>query len=308
MSVAHWPTRGAPAPRARSAEGPALLCLLLVAAAAPAVAGSAELSRRTGADAPAYTLGVFPYLSATTLEDVYSPIAAELARSLGRPVRFATTSSYEAFAQKLRDGEYDIAFVQPFDYAGTASRAGYLPVAAAYHTIEAVFFVTDRSPIQSAAELRGRTIGLPPKPSAVSYLARMALLEKGLRPGVDVRLRHFSSHQSCLQQLLIGNVDSCVSAADIARIFESRMRTHLRFILKSPTIPAPLFVAHARLPGGERERIRETLVSTELAGIPPQLRHLFTRGGELKDRYFRAVPDSEYDKVRRYLQSLGPEP
>lgn len=57
---------------------------------------------------PVYSMGVFPFLSPTTLEDLFSPIAAELGRALGREVQFSSTSSFEKFAQKLQAGEYDM--------------------------------------------------------------------------------------------------------------------------------------------------------------------------------------------------------
>jgi phosphonate transport system substrate-binding protein len=258
---------------------------------------------------PAYVEGVFPYLSVSTLESVFAPIAAELASPLERQVRFTTTSSYEDFARRLGEAEYDIAYVQPFDYVRVAVPAGYLPVATGYEPICIAFFVPERSEIREAGDLRGKTVGLPPRLSAASLLAEVTLKGVHLVAGGDVKLKYFSSHQSCLQQVSIGNVDACVSATDIVRMFEGQMKVRFRSVLKSPVIPGSVFVVHRRLGEAERELVRSTLVASVLQGVPSHLRRLFKEGDpEHGERYFRAVNDADYDVVRDYLKVLRAEP
>lgn len=256
-----------------------------------------------------YTLGVFPYLSAATLEDVFAPIASQLGRTIGRPVHLATTLNYDAFGVKLRAGEYEIAYVQPFDYVAYAAPAGYVPVAASRNVIRAAIFVRDDSPIREAMDLRGKTLGLPARKAAVTYLARQELLLLGLAPGRDLVLRHFNSHQSCLQQARIGNVDACGTAHEIVRMFERQMKTRFRAIRELPPIPPSVFVVRGDVPERERLAIRTTLVSGDLPGIPSEARDLF--GGEVvqgRTRYFRDVDDREYDVIRAYLRRLGENP
>jgi phosphonate transport system substrate-binding protein len=258
---------------------------------------------------PAYVEGVFPYLSVPTLESVFAPIAAQLAGPLHRQVRFTTTSSYEDFARRLGGAEYDIAYVQPFDYVRVAVPAGYLPVATGYEPICIAFYVPERSAIREAGDLRGKTVGLPPRLSAASLLAEVALKGIHLAPGEDVQLRYFSSHQSCLQQVSIGNVDACVSASDIVRMFEGLMNVRFRSVLKSPTIPGSVFVVHQRIGEAERELVRNTLIASALEGVPPHLKRLFKEGDlEHRGRYFRPVNDADYDVVRSYLKMLRAEP
>ena len=43
----------------------------------------------------------------------------------------------------------------------------------------------------------------------MSRLARLALFEEGLQPGVDLQVQFYQSKSSCLQALAIGNVAAC---------------------------------------------------------------------------------------------------
>ena len=280
---------------------------LALAPSKPVAADGEPASSADGAMA-SYTLGVFPYLSVPALESVFAPMAAELAAGVHREVRFTTTSTYEEFDQKLKDGEYDIAYVQPFDYVSFAVPAGYRPLATGYDRIHPAFFVPERSPIKEALDLRGKSVGMPPRRSAASYLGLMTLIDAGLTPGRDVKVIHFSSHQSCLQQAQIGNIEACVSAPDIVRMFRSQMNARFRTVLECPAIPGSLFVAHPRIPEKERELMLKTLLATHLDGVPVALRRLFKEADQPDGRYFQPVRESDYDEIRRYLKVLNAEP
>ena len=251
-----------------------------------------------------YSMGVFPFLSAAATESVFAPIAAELAQALGRPVHLHSSSTFETFMERLQHQEYEIAHIQPFDYVGIAVKAGYLPIASRNEDLSAQLVVLYNSPVRSAKDLRRKTIGMPPETAAVSYLARIMLKQAGLRTGRDVKLKHFSSHLSCLQQLHIGNVSACATASPAIRVFEAQTKVTLRVLMQSSSIPQTLFVVHSRVPKADRDRIARTILSSTLSGVPKNLKELFI---EKNGAYFRPVTDSDYDIVRKYLDLLGKE-
>lgn len=58
--------------------------------------------------------------------------------------------------------------------------------------------------------------------ATVSNLATVTLLQAGLEPERDLILKYFSTHQSCLQQLQIGDIDACASGAAIQRVTQKQ--------------------------------------------------------------------------------------
>ncbi len=158
--------------------------------------------------------------------------------------------------------------------------------------------VAENSPYLDLKDLKGAVLALPPADAAVSHLAKMALLDAGLDPHQNLSLQYTKSHDSCLQRLLIGTVDACGTAAGPVRFFQTRMKVSFRTLGKSLTIPHALIVVHSRVPEGERERLRETIISW---ADSPEGRKLLERG-ELKP--FQTVADAEYDVVRKYWRRI----
>lgn len=241
-----------------------------------------------------YVFGVFPYLPPRELELVFAPVAADFTRILRRPVRFASTSSYENFALKLNEEAFDIAFMQPFDYVRAADQHGYLPLATRSELLKAVLVIAPDSSIKSLEDLRGKRISLPPMDAAVSHLVRAHLKKAGLVPGEDVTLVYHRSHVSCMQQVLIGASAACGSAPPALRYFKSRMKVEMRVIAETEAIPHTLFAAHSRVPAGERARLLDAIVGWSNTA---EGKVLLERGKLLP---FKSIKNEDYDVVRKF--------
>lgn len=246
----------------------------------------------------AYVFGAFPHLSMGQLEKIYAPIGQEFGRALGREVVFRSKSNFEQFTGELRQRTYDIALVQPFDYVIAHDEYGYLPLARRGETLAAQFMVRPESPLKSMQDLRGKKIGLPPDTAAISHLVKLALARAGIRPDRDVHIRHFRTHDSCLQQLVIGSIDTCGSAPYPVRFFKSKWNVDLRVLSETFVIPHSLFIVHKRVPPKEREMLLRTILSW------PKSAHgrALLEHGSLTP--FVVATDGEYDVVRDYHRQI----
>lgn len=253
-----------------------------------------------------YVLGVFPFLPAANLEGIFAPVAAELAVPLKKKVRLRLTSTYDAFIGTLNDQPFDIIHVHPFDYIRFARSRGYLPLVARSEDLFAQFSVKNGSPIRKLADLKGKRIGTPPATGAVTYLALDALQKEGLRPGKNITVKHFPNHLACLQQLQIGSMDACATSASTLKTFESQFKLTFTRIGRSISIPHTMFAVHKRVPAADRQIILETLQSSTLSTVDPQLRQLFIESSDATTgRYFKPVTDRDYDPARTILKRLG---
>lgn len=272
-----------------------MLCLAMLAA------GPAGAEPVTTADTP-YIMGVFPFVPTANVEGIFAPLAAELSRSLGRPVKLRTAPSFEKFADELKNHSFDIAFVQPFDYVDVSGPGGYLPLAARNDILTSHIVVKHDSSLRNLQDLRGKSIGMPPKVAAVSFLNRLSLKKAGITPDKDVKLVYLASHQACLQQLMIGTVAACgVSPAGV-RLAEMQLKTTFRLIHESPAIPTPLFVVKKSLPKKDRDTMLKVLTTTDLAGVKPDLRAMFV---DTKEKPFRKASDREYEVVRSLMKTYS---
>jgi phosphonate transport system substrate-binding protein len=253
-----------------------------------------------------YVLGVFPFLPSANLEGIFAPIAAELSKALGKPVRLRLTSSYDTFVQALQDQSFDIVHIHPFDYVQFGRQKGYHPLVARSEDLFALFSVKNGSPLARLSDLKGKRLGTPPATGAVTYLALDAVHKAGLTPGKDLTVRNFPNHLACLQQLQIGSIDSCATSSGTLKTFESQFGLSVKRIGHSISIPHTLFAAQSRIPAADREIIRKTLLASSLAQVDPHLRQLFIETGNANTgNYFKAVSDKDYDSARRILKRLG---
>ena len=271
----------------------ALACLALLASPVqPMRAGE-------GTGRPGYRLGVFPYLPALAIDRVFGPVAASFAAGLGRPVHLKTRSSFESFAQQLDEEVYEIVFVHPFFYVQAAERADYRPLARLEGHLSAVALVRSERPWRTWSDLAGKTVGLPPALAAASELARMALVDAGLNPGVDATLLHYRTKAVRVQALSVGTADACVLPRFVLPQIKAIADGKLRIMAETPSIPHLVFATHPRVPDSDREKLRALILSwpeTE------QGRAILAAGPWPR---FMAAHDRDYAQVRDYRTRLG---
>ncbi|MDH5444988.1 MAG: phosphate/phosphite/phosphonate ABC transporter substrate-binding protein [Gammaproteobacteria bacterium] len=250
-------------------------------------------SSRVSAEKQEYVLGVFPHLPPRELEKVFSPMAADIAKAIGKPIIFRTSSTYKKFMQQLDKQVFDIAFVQPFDYVRAADKYGYLPLATRQEKLSAIIVTKKGSSLLSIDNLKNKTISLPPKVAAVSHLIKDQLKSHGLIPGKNIKLSHHRSHVSCMQQVLIGSADACGTAAPALRFFQHKMKVEMKTIGKSKSIPHTLFAIHPRIPNKEKQIILNRILGW---GNTSEGKKMLARG-RLKP--LREITDDKYNIVRQ---------
>lgn len=240
-----------------TAKGPFSLLLMAGCLLSPvmAKAGSETIIK------PAYRMGVFPYLPALTVDRLYGPLAYSFSLELDRLVRLRTKSTFENFVEAIEDQSYDILFVHPFFFVDAVDHHDYLPLARLDQSLNAVLVTGEDEEVRALGDLAGGTIGLPPKLSAVSKLIKSAMMDEGLRPGLDVGIRHFRNNASCLQAVDVGAVAACGVPAFILSEMETFTRHPLRIIFEAPPVSHFAFAIHSRVPEEERRQLQELILA-----------------------------------------------
>lgn len=281
------------APAARWRLGPVVVVLSCLAVLAAPVEG-AWAAGSNGQDPPVYRFGVFPYVPALTIDRIFGPIAASFAAELDRPVYLKTRSSFEQFAEQLEKEAYDIIFVHPFFYVQAADRYNYLPLVRLEGQLTAVVLVREERPWRSWSDLAGKIVATPPALAGVSELARLALVDAGLVPGVDTMLRHYQTKVSCLQAVSIGAADACVLPRFVLPQIDAVGEVKLRTMAETPAINNLVFATHRRIASIDRTRLLALILSWP---DNEQGRAILAAGPWPR---FVAAHDADYAEVRTY--------
>lgn len=240
-----------------------------------------------------YIFGVFPHLPPSRLEAVYLPAAVEFQRLLGRPIQFRSASSFGVFMDRLRRKEFDIAFVQPFDYVRAHDDHGYLPLARRDEPLTSILVIREDEPYTGLADMQGKVVAHPPESAAVSILMEKSFRRAGLEPGNDVQLKYYRSHLSCLQKVMAGAADACATARQALRLAPSALTRYLRVIYETPAIPHTLYIVHSRVPAEDREKLKANIIGWPAT---PQGQKILQSGSRIP---LVEARDEEYDIVRK---------
>lgn len=265
----------------------------------PAMLHAAE-SSHSGAGKP-LLFGVVPQQSASRLAEEWGPFLAEISRRSGVPLAFRTTPSIPDFEQKLGQGEYDLAYMNPYHYVVFHAGSGYRAFAKeADRKIKGIVVVRKDSPYRSIGDLAGRSVAFPaPAAFAASILPQA---EFG-RQGVSIETKFVSSHDSVYRAVATGLHEA---GGGIMRTFEaadSQLRDGLRILSETPEYTPHAFAAHPRISAAT---VAKVLAAMQSLAADEQGRQLLK---PLAFKGLAAAQDAEWKDIRtldiRLLERYG---
>jgi phosphonate transport system substrate-binding protein len=246
----------------------------------------------------AYRLGVFPYAPVLAIDRIYGPVAAQFAEDLGRPVHLKTKPTFAKFAEELRKESYDIILVHPFFYVEARDKHRYEPLARLEEPLTAMVMVREEDPFETLADLKGKTIGLPPALAAVTELVKASLIDAGLVPGVDVALEHHRTKPSCLHALALGRAAACGLPRFALAQIDPNNELKLRLMFETEPVSNFLFAAHARVPEADRVDLSKSILAWPFTAKGRKI----LEGGAWGR--FVVARDEDYDEIRRHVRRL----
>ena len=113
----------------------------------------------------------------------YAPIAADLSKILGQPVRVEPVADYPTLRKGLADKSYELALVHPAHIAiGAMKNSGYRLVAVTkgFTGYKASFMVRGDSALKAVPELKGLRVGAPDEDSITAVMMRATLRDAGV--------------------------------------------------------------------------------------------------------------------------------
>ncbi|WP_376792714.1 phosphate/phosphite/phosphonate ABC transporter substrate-binding protein [Thermoflexus sp.] len=259
-------------------------------------------------------VGIAAVLSPQSSAEAYQALLDYLARRLGRPVEMVQRRDYAAMNAAIARGEVDIAFVCTWAYVIGRREHGFsllaVPVVNGKPTYQSWVIVRADLPVQTMADLRGRTFAFVDPLSNTGYLyPRYLVHQLGETPETFFRRTFFTyGHDRAIQAVAQGVADG---AAVDSLVFQFLMEqkpelgAKVRVIARSPEFGAPPVVAAPTLPPNLRVEIQDLLLN---AHQDPEGKQALRAIGVER---FVAGEDAWYDEVRRLEAALvgtGPSP
>lgn len=183
--------------------------------------------------------GVAPHTSARVVLAMYQPLRLHLEQALGQPVAVETATDFTEFGQRLLQGQYDLAVTTSHQARLAQTEVGYLPLLTYQADFKAVALVTQNSPYQQAADLKGTVVlGLSPS-SLVTLWGQHWLRQNGVE---DVSIRYVSAADSVSRQLQAGDVAAAFTSLANYQKLQPDIRGDLRILAESMPMPGRIYV------------------------------------------------------------------
>ena len=143
----------------------------------------------------------------------YKPLAAYLAKKLGREVRLRTVDTWEGLAKSLASGETDISLMGPWGYVLANHQAGAEVVATILYDGKPEYFAImvtgPNSGINKIDDLKGKTFAFGDKGSTSGYLIPShEFFKRGIEPEKFFARVINTKHQAIETQVTRGELDA----------------------------------------------------------------------------------------------------
>ena len=236
------------------------------------------------------TFGIVPQQAAAKLAGQWVPLMHYLEEQTGKRFVFRTAPDIPTFEQRLLDGEYDFAYMNPYHYVVLHEKAGYQAIARARDKkLVGILVARKDSQLKTLEEFNGETFAFPsPAAFAASIITRVELQNRG----IAFTPKYVSSHDSVYRSVAAGLYPI---GGGVKRTFNSVneiIRNQLEIVWTSPGSTPHAIAHHPRIEKVLVESVGNALEALELA---PNGRTILNN---LKIKGFMSSVDSDWNDVR----------
>lgn len=206
-----------------------------------------------------YTVGVVPQFTAKEIHAIWRPLLDVLEQRTGLRFKLVGSPTIPAFEKEFSAGQFDFSYMNPYHAAQAERTQGYIPlVRDVGESLNGIVVVRKDSPIRDVRELDGKTVAFPaPNALGASLLLRADFHDKF---HISVVPRYVQSHSSVYLNVTLNQADAGGGVQKTLEQQPPEVRDALRIIYRTREFPAHPFMAHPRVPAGDREKVKAALL------------------------------------------------
>jgi len=208
-----------------------------------------------------YTFGIVPQQSSAKIARLWGPLIQTVSEETGLTLKLVTAKDIPTFEQRLSNGEYDFAYMNPYHFTVYNQAPGYRALAKQKDkSIRGIIVVRKDSNAETLADLGYSTLAFPsPAAFAASILTRAGLSSAN----VPFSPRYVSSHDSVYLAVARGIVPA---GGGVVRTFNNTdpdIRDQLRIFWKTPKYTPHAFASHPDVPDEDHRKLQAALASLD---------------------------------------------
>jgi phosphonate transport system substrate-binding protein len=234
-------------------------------------------------------IGVVPQGAPTDLALQWQPLIKYLRQSTGINIRFATAPTITRFEQRVLQGEYDYAYMNPLLYVRAEKQLDYRGLVRRKNPLRGIL-VVKKGAINKLGELNGTTIAFP---SPTAFGATLLMRAELDRKKIKYHVSYAGTHESGYQSVIVGRYAAAGGVMRTLALLPAKSRSELTVLLQTRPVIGHVIAAHPRVPRTEAKRIAEALKTLQQNATGRKL----LQG--LKINQFVATRPSDFASIKR---------
>jgi len=242
------------------------------------------------ANADSFSFSIVPQQSASKMAKLWTPILNYLSKKSGYQLRFKTAKNIPTFEQRLSQGEYDFAYMNPYHYTVYHEHPGYKAIAKAKNKrIRGIIVVRKNSGYNTLQELAGQDLAFPsPAAFAASILTRSEFKSRD----IPITPKYVSSHDSVYRNVASGRMKA---GGGVVRTFKNvapEISDQLRILWTTAGYTPHAITVHPRVPEETVDRIKQAIINMDK---DPEGKALLA---SIKIKGLESAENTDWDDVR----------
>jgi len=211
--------------------------------------------------AQTYTFGLVPQQSASKLAKIWTPIFTYLGEQTGDTYLFSTAKDIPTFEQRVSDGQYDFAYMNPYHFTVFSQQPGYEAFLKQKNKrIQGIFVSNKHSNISRLEDLNNQTIAFP---SPAAFAASIILQAQLNKQGINFTPVYVSSHDSVYLNVQAKNFPA---GGGIKRTLNNTAPTtkeDIKILWESPKYTPHAFAAHPRVEPSAVSKLQQAFLDMQ---------------------------------------------
>jgi len=237
------------------------------------------------------TVGIVPQQSAAKLARMWTPLLEYLSTQAGQDLQFSTAPNIPEFERRLANGEYDLAYMNPYHYTTFNRSPGYQAFAKQKDKqLKGIIVVRADSKYQTLDEFANQTLAFP---SPAAFAASIVTRARFNSMDVPITPKYVSSHDSVYRAIAKGIYPAGGGVMRTFNGLEPEIREQLRILWTSPPYTPHALAAHPRVPTDIVSTISATMQQLDESEQGLELLKQINFSGIV------AASDADWDDIRK---------
>jgi len=247
--------------------------------------------------AATFTFGVVPQQSPFKLVKVWQPVADYLEHATGDKFILKVEHSITKFEQKLYNGEYDIAYMNPYHYIVANKKNGYIAKIRNNKNLVGILVAKKNNIVLDISMVKNSQFLFPaPYAFAATLLIKYELLKQfGINIDTNNKLKYVNSHDSVYKGIArgIGDVGGGIERT-FNNLYDKKSKEALVILYKTKSYPSHVIAFKKDIPEKKIDKISKAILK-----IPDEILSTLSMQKLIR------TDDSSYDIVRDILKELS---